>query len=104
MVWVGEWREWLTWSVLPRHMQEEEEEISSGTSCLGQGQGVNVSAASFSGCSGCALLAETMSATTHPGPPRVLQGVAGGAANFRVGANAVEMEREKCCGFGLGCY
>jgi len=42
--------------------------------------------------------------TTHPGPPRVLQGVAGGAAKFQVGANAVEMEREKCCGFGLGYY
>jgi len=85
-------------------MQEEKEEVSSGTSCSGQGQGGSVSAASFSGCFGCALSAETKSTTTHPGPTRVLQGVAGGAADFRIGANAVEMEREKCCGFGLGYY
>ncbi len=84
--------------------EEEEEDISLETSCSGQGQGGNVLSESFGGCSGCALLAETMSTTTHPGPPRVLQGVAGGAAEFQVGAKAVEMEREKCCGFGLGYY
>ena len=88
----------------PSHAKRRRIRYLIGNVVLGPRQGGNVSSESFGGCSGCALSAETMSTTTHPGPPRVLQGVAGGAAEFQVGANAVEMEREKCCGFGLGYY